>query len=262
MEPEGSPPFGAGINTEVYPQTQRGSTMPSALVTGGAVRLGRAIALHLARKGYGVALHYHRSDEKARAVLAEIESLGVRARGYPADFTDLSETVKLAGQAVRDFPDLELLVNSAANFIPQDIENTETASLTDTMNINLLSPYLLMRDYKRWVNRGMVVNILDERVLKNIPTFAAYSVAKVGLDHLTRLAAIEWGERVRVNAIAPGLILPPPGRGDEFLRREAEKVPLRTHGSVDDICRALDYLLASPFVTGETLFIDGGGSKA
>ncbi|UCD11364.1 MAG: SDR family oxidoreductase [Nitrospinaceae bacterium] len=236
--------------------------MPSALVTGGAVRLGRAMALHLARKGYGIALHYHRSNEKARAVLDEIERLGVQARGYPADFTDLAETVQLAKQAARDFPDLELLVNSAANFIPQNVENTETASLADTMNINLLSPYLLMRDYKRWVNRGMVVNILDERVMKNIPTFAAYSVSKVGLEHLTRLAAVEWGERVRVNAIAPGLILPPPGRGDEYLKREAEKIPLRTHGSTDDICRALDYLLLSPFVTGETLFVDGGGSRA
>ena len=236
--------------------------MPSALVTGGAVRIGRAIALHLARKGFAIALHYHRSGEAAETVLADIARLGVRVRGYPADFTDLAETVKLGEMAARDFPDLELLVNSAANFIPEDIERTQTQNLADTLSINLMSPYLLMRDFKRRVGRGMVVNILDERVLKNIPTFAAYSVSKYGLHHLTRLAAVEFGDQVRVNAIAPGLILPPPGRGDEYLKREAEKNPLKSHGTVDDVCRALDYLMQSPFVTGETLFVDGGGSKS
>ena len=125
-----------------------------------------------------------------------------------------------------------------------------------------MSPYLLMRDYKQQVGQGMIVNILDERITKNIPTFAAYSVSKVALEHVTKLAAVEWGETVRVNAIAPGLILPPAGHGQEYLDKNKKNVPTQTHGDVADLTRALDYLIASPFINGEILFVDGGASKS
>ena len=111
------------------------------------------------------------------------------------------------------------------------------------------------------MNRGSIVNILDERILRTVPTFAAYSLTKVGLAHLTRMAAVEWGENVRVNGIAPGLILPPAGANDDYLKREAKRIPMKAHGLVEDILRGLDYLIDSPFVNGETLFIDGGQSK-
>ena len=235
--------------------------MPQALVTGGVVRLGRAMAVHLARQGCDVAIHCHGSAQKADAVIAEIRGLGVRAEVYPCDFTDLNQSEQLIERVVRDFSDLSLLVNSAANFVQENVEATRTQTLKDSFHINLMSPYLLMREYKKRVNRGMVVNILDERIQKNIPTFADYSVTKVGLSHLSQLAAVEWGQTVRVNAIAPGLILPPAGGTEDYLKREAKKIPVKNHGTVEDICRALDYLIESPFVNGETLFVDGGSSK-
>ena len=148
------------------------------------------------------------------------------------------------------------------NFILENIENTQTQTLMDTLHINLMTPFLLMREYRKRVNRGMIVNILDQRIMKNIPTFAAYSVSKVGLAHLTQMAAIEWGANIRVNGIAPGLILPPPWGTEEYLKREAPKIPVRNHGSLEDIVRGLGYLLDSPFVNGEILYIDGGESKA
>ncbi|MFQ5673605.1 MAG: SDR family oxidoreductase [Nitrospinales bacterium] len=235
--------------------------MPAAIVTGGAVRLGRAFACHLAKSGFDIAIHYHASTAAAEEAMAEVRAHGVRCRGYPRDFKNPSGAQSLMETVTADFPDVVLLINSAANFVQEDIEHTKNATLVDTLNINLMTPYILMREYKRRVGRGMIVNILDQRILKNIPTFAAYSVSKAGLAHLTHLAALEWGHGVRVNGIAPGLILPPAGETDDYLARHAKTIPTGGHGSVDDVLKALDYLLDSPFVNGEILFVDGGESK-
>ena len=180
---------------------------------------------------------------------------------YPGNLTDLAFAEALIGQVTADGADVQLLVNCAANFIQENVEQTSTKTLADTMALNLMSPYLLMREYKKQVGQGMIVNILDKRITKNIPAFAAYSVSKVALEHVTKLAAVEWGESVRVNAIAPGLILPPAGHGQEYLDRNKKNVPTKTHGDVSDLTRALDYLIESPFVNGEVLFVDGGDSK-
>ncbi|GJL79508.1 MAG: short chain dehydrogenase [Nitrospinaceae bacterium] len=235
--------------------------MPTAIITGGRIRLGSAMALHLAKKGYDIALHHRTSGESAVGTIAEIRAAGVKCEPFACDFTDLAAVESLIEMIVSRFTDIELLVNSAANFIQEDIEHTTTKTMLDTFHINLLAPYLMMREYKKHVNRGMIVNILDERISRNVPTFAAYSVAKVGLAHLTHLASIEWGATVRVNGIAPGLILPPQGGAEDYLARGKSLIPTLTHGTVEDICRGLDYLLESSFVNGETLFIDGGQSK-
>ena len=235
--------------------------MPAAFITGGGVRLGKAMALHLAKKGFDIGLHHNKSGKDAEAAISEIRAQGVRCESFACDFTDLAAVEQLIETVKGTFPDLELLVNSAANFIQEDIEHTSLKTLQDTLQINLMTPYLLMREYKKKVNRGMIVNLLDERILRNVPTFAAYSVAKVGLAHLTHLAAIEWGATVRVNAIAPGLILPPAGGDESYLDQGKKSIPTLTHGTVEDICRGLDYLCDSSFVNGETLFIDGGQSK-
>lgn len=234
--------------------------MPAAIVTGGAVRLGRAFARHLAKNGFDIALHYHASAAAGEA-MAEVRAQGVQCRSYPRDFKNPAEAQNLIEAVTADFPDVTLLVNSAANFVQETVERTTNRTLADTLNINLMAPYILMREYKRRVGRGMIVNILDQRILKHIPTFAAYSVSKAGLAHLTHLAALEWGKSVRVNGIAPGLILPPAGETNAYLARHAQAIPTGSHGSPRDILKALDYLLDSPFVNGEILFVDGGESK-
>ena len=233
--------------------------MPTAIITGGAVRLGKALACHLANQGWHLALNYNSSDPAE--VIAHAQKAGVTCKTYPGSLTDFTFAGGLIGQVIADFADVQLLINCAANFIQENVEHTSTQSLVDTMALNLMSPYLLMREYKKQVGRGMIVNILDERITKNIPTFAAYSVSKVALEHVTKLAAVEWGETVRVNAIAPGRILPPAGHGQEYLDKNKKNVPMKTHGDVSDLTRALDYLIASPFVNGEILFVDGGSSK-
>ncbi len=234
--------------------------LPTAIITGGAVRIGKALALHLADQGWNLALNYNSSDPAE--VLAHAQKAGVMCKTYPGNLADLTFAEGLIGQVTADFSDVALLINCAANFIQENVEHTSTQTLADTMALNLMSPYLLMREYKKQIGQGMIVNILDERITKNIPTFAVYSVSKVALEHVTKLAAVEWGATVRVNAIAPGLILPPAGHGQEYLDRNIKNVPTKTHGEVADLTRALDYLIASPFVNGEILFVDGGSSQS
>ena len=234
--------------------------MPTAIITGGAVRIGKAMACHLADRGWHLALHHNASNPAE--VIAHAKQAGVECRTYPGDLSKIAFAEGLVEQVLAEFSDVELLVNCAANFIQENVEQTSTQTLIDTMQLNLMSPYLLMREYKKQVGKGLVVNILDERITKNIPAFAAYSVSKVALEHVTKLAAVEWGATVRVNAIAPGLILPPAGHGQEYLDRNKKNVPTQTHGDVSDLTRALDYLLESPFVNGEVLFVDGGASQS
>ena len=232
--------------------------MPTAIVTGAAIRIGKAMALHLATKGFNIALHYHQSEPST--VIKEINSQGVSCRGYPSDLSILDEAEQFIAKVLSDFDDVELLINSAANFIQENLEETRMETLIDTLHLNLMSPFLLMRDFKRSVNKGMIVNILDERVRKHISTFGSYSVSRVGLKHLTELAAVEWGQTVRVNGIAPGLILPPQGGAPDYLELAVKKVPTRTHGKMENLLQALDYLMENQFVNGDTLFVDGAAS--
>jgi NAD(P)-dependent dehydrogenase (short-subunit alcohol dehydrogenase family) len=235
--------------------------MPTALVTGGAIRLGRSVALHLAGRGYNIALQYCSSRESAEQTAKEARSFDVQCKTYCADFTDFNSAPLLMGQVLADFNSMDLLVNSAANFIQKKIEETSNSELLDTININLMAPFILMREFKKKVNNGLIINILDERILRRVSTFGAYSVSKSALAHLTELSAVSWGETVRVNGIAPGLILPPAGSSGEYLLENAPNIPTKTHGNTSDILNGVDYLLDSPFVNGEILFIDGGESK-
>ena len=235
--------------------------MPTALVTGGAVRLGRSIALHLAGRGYNIALHYASSGESAEQTAKETRKFGIQCKTYRADFTSFDSIPLLMDQVLADFNSIDLLVNSAANFIQKNLEQTSNPELLDTININLMAPFILMREFKNKVNNGLIINILDERILRSVATFGAYSVSKLALAHLTELSAVSWGETIRVNGIAPGLILPPSGSSDEYLIKNASNIPTKTHGNTSDILRGFDYLLDSPFVNGEILFIDGGESK-
>mgnify|MGYP003976237203 FL=1 len=235
--------------------------MPTALVTGGAVRIGRSIALHLAERGYNIALHYWSSKQSAEQTAEELRKFNIQCEIYCVDFTNFDSIPLLMDQVLVDFNSIDLLINSAANFIQKNIEKTSDLELLDTININLMAPFILMREFKNKVNKGLIINILDERILRRVSTFSAYSISKSALAHLTELSAVSWGETIRVNGIAPGLILPPSGSSHDYLIKKAPNIPTKTHGSTLDILRGLDYLLDSPFVNGEILFIDGGESK-
>ncbi|MGI9188720.1 MAG: SDR family oxidoreductase [Longimicrobiaceae bacterium] len=232
-----------------------------ALVTGGGVRLGRALALALAVEGMRLIVHYHASAAAAEQVVREIGESGGEAVALRADLADGEAAVRLAGEAEAAFGGVDVLVNSAAVFPSEPIEATDTELWDHTLAVNLRAPFLLTREIApamRSRGAGCIVNLLDLSALQSWRGYAAHSVAKAGLAQLTRVAAREFAPEVRVVAIAPGSVLPPDELSDEQVRRLAERAPLGRIGSPDDVVAALLYLLRAPFITGETLTVDGG----
>ncbi|MEX0700619.1 MAG: SDR family oxidoreductase [Planctomycetales bacterium] len=234
----------------------------AAIVTGGAVRLGRALAVALAEAGVDVCVHYGRSADAARETVAEIERLGPRAVAVQADLADPAVAARrVVTRAVAELGRIDLLVNSAAIFEPGTLAETTEEQWDRHFAINLKAPFFLAQAFVAALgpqSRGHIVNVADWRGLRHPPGHAAYTLAKSGLIAMTRLLAVELAPRVQVNAIAPGLILPPAGADAAFLAQLAQAVPLRRPGSPADVVAALLYLLRSDFVTGDVLEVTGG----
>ncbi|MFQ5479960.1 MAG: SDR family oxidoreductase [Thermodesulfobacteriota bacterium] len=231
--------------------------MKTALITGGARRLGEAMSIKLASLGYNIALHYHSSSPDG--LVERIHSLGVKCLPQRYDLTDKDGASELVKEAAAKLPRLELLVNNAAIFERASFTETSEQLLEKHMELNLKAPYRLSRDFALTADRGQIINIIDANAVKNNSAYAAYIISKKGLMGLTTMTALEFAPAIRVNAIAPGLILPPPGEGEKYMKEAAEKrVPLKRQGKVGDITAALEFLLKNEFITGQILFIDGG----
>lgn len=229
-----------------------------ALVTGGAKRLGRAIALALAAEGVHVAIHYHASAGDAEALSAEIAALGVQAWTLPAAFDRPEEYETLIARTLDAAGDLHLLVNNAGIFPRETMADVTLASLCTNLEINAWAPYVLTRAFAKRPGRGKVLNLLDTRLSGYDWQHVGYIWSKHMLAVMTRMAAFQYAPDVTVNAVAPGLILPPPGMDDSYLQALVGTVPLGRHGSAADIAEAALFLLKSTFITGETLHVDGG----
>jgi pteridine reductase len=234
--------------------------MKTALVTGGAVRIGAALTRALAGNGYRVVIHYHASDAAAGALRDDLRAAGTDAALVRADLADAAQVERLAREAVEAFGRLDLLVNNASVFPPERLEETDAALWDHTMAVNLRAPFLLIRHLADELRRrrGVVVNLADLAGIQAWSAYAAHSVAKAGLVQLTRVAARALAPEVRVVGIAPGTVLPPDEMSPEEVDRLAERAPLRRNGSPDDVTAALLYLLSAGFVTGQTLVVDGG----
>lgn len=233
-----------------------------ALVTGGAVRLGRAIALGLASAGADVALTYHRSAEAAQRTLSEIEALGRGARAFQADFSQPQGAAALVSEVRGWRGQIDILVNSAAIFEHGNWDDTSQENWDRHLAINLKSPFFLSQAFAKAVKaddaRGHIVNIADWRAVRPGSDHVAYTIAKAGLVAMTYSLAQALAPDIQVNAVAPGLVLPPSGADDGFMNRKAAGIPLGRVGSPDDVVKAVIYLLTSDFVTGELLYVTGG----
>ena len=231
-----------------------------ALVTGGAVRVGRALSLGLAEAGWDVAVHYHTSDAAAQEVVREIEALGRRGLALQGDLGSGSGVDAVAG-ALRDgFGRLDLLVNSASTFEAAPLLEVDEAAWDRVMAVNLKGPFLLVKATADLLDasQGSVVNVLDLSAFQPWTGRVHHAVSKAGLLHLTRILAKELAPRVRVNAVAPGTVLPPEGFSPEDEARERARTPLGRTGSPEDVLDAVLFLARTPFVTGEVLRVDGG----
>ena len=230
----------------------------TALVTGAAKRIGREIALALARAGVNVAVHFRQSAKQAEELRAELASNGVTAWMVEADFNDIAATQRLIPEVLEKAGSLDILVNSASMFLPSTIQNLEFAGLTQHMQINAWAPFVLSREFARLSGRGKIINILDTRIVGDDQSHVAYILSKQVFALLMKMTAVEFAPRITVNGVAPGLILPPAGKDESYLDGLAQTIPLKRHGEPVDIADAVLYLLKSDFVTGQVIFVDGG----
>ncbi len=230
-----------------------------ALVTGGARRLGKAIAVHLAKSGYAVGLNYFHSESEARETAAEIEASGRKVLLLPADLQDPKQISFLFQRIQTEGFDLRVLVNSAS-IMPREPLGEVLSDHWDTvLNLNLRAPMLCIQEAAKIMQPGgVIINISDSGAQKFWNTFAAYSISKAGLEKLTLMAAKAFAPSIRVNAIAPGLILPSDALNADDWKKLIDKVPAGKTGSIEDVLEAMMFFIKNEYVTGQILRIDGG----
>jgi pteridine reductase len=232
-----------------------------ALVTGGARRIGKAIALGLGKAGAEVVIHYHSSVEAAQGVVEELRAAGVLSALVQADLSEAGEAEALLPRVWEEIGPLDLLVNNASIFPPGRLEEATFDDVTTNIQVNAWAPFTLIREMARRASpeRGpSVVNLLDARIAGGDPNHAAYHLSKLMLAELTRMAAVEFAPGLRVNGVAPGPVIPPEDKDEHYLRGLIAALPLSRKGSPDDIADAVLYLATASFVTGQTVFVDGG----
>lgn len=230
----------------------------AALITGAARRVGRELALSLARQGYDIALHYHHSHDEAQATLAEIQAMGRQAQTFAFDLNDVDKIDPWLQEITKHFPSLELLVNNASIFERKRLMESDLALFERHMRLNATAPIFLTQAFAKHAKSGHVVNMLDTDVSKTHGSHFFYLLAKKTLAEFTTMAARELGPEFRVNGICIGSVLPSPENPADHDEKLAARVPLQTLIHTTDITRALEYLVASPHVTGQLLFTDSG----
>ncbi|GAA4495406.1 SDR family oxidoreductase [Gluconacetobacter tumulicola] len=233
-----------------------------AFVTGGAVRLGRAIALALADAGFDVAIHYRSGDDEARRTVEDIVARGRRACMLRADLAHEAEVTPLIARVRAELGPVGVLVNNASTFERDEWFDATRAGWDAHLEPNLRAPFVLTQAFAGQVPEGaegMVLNMLDERVWSLTPHFVSYTVSKSALWTLTRTMALALApRRIRVNAIGPGPALPSPRQSVEQFARQCASVPMGRGTDPDEIARAALSLLCLPSVTGQMLALDGG----
>ena len=233
----------------------------TALVTGAGRRIGRAIALDLARQGWRVGVHYAASREEAEAVVAEIEASGGAAGALGADLVDAGAAEDLVAGCMAALGAPELLVNSAALFLDDRIETLDPRQWDRQHAVNLRAPVLLAKAFARHLpaeRQGLIINIIDQRVWRLTPEFFSYTIAKAGLYAATQTLAQALAPRIRVNAIGPGPVLASIHQTEDAFREEAAGTLLGRATPPEEIAAAVRFILDAPSMTGQMIALDAG----
>lgn len=233
----------------------RGKT---ALVTGGAVRIGKAVCEALAAEGCHVVIHCSRSVESAQQLASSLRKRDVKAWVVKEAIDSESDCRSLMASAMRVAGPLDILVNNAAVFHKNRLKAVTEKKLMVEFGINLFAPILLTRMFAEQADKGAVVNLLDRRIKANDVECLPYSLSKKALAAFTEEAALALAPDITVNAVAPGPVLPPPGKGSQYLFERAGRIPLKCRITPQDIADGVVQLLRLEGVTGQTLFMDGG----
>ena len=237
------------------------ATPRTALVTGGAQRLGRAIGLALAADGWDIAVHYHGSQDAALATVAEIRALGRRAISVQHDLESPGDMGPLLAEVDAALGAVRCLVNNASLFEHDTAQNFDLANFEAHMRTNVAAPVrLALAVHARLADdaRGVVINLLDQKLWNPNPDFLSYTLSKAALESATGLLARALAPRLRVVGVAPGISLPAKGQTDAGFAAAHRATPLQRGSTPADIAAAVVYLANAPAVTGTTLLVDGG----
>lgn len=235
-----------------------------ALVTGAGQRVGQAIALALGAQGMHVGVHYRESRAGAEQTAQGIVDAGGRATLLSADLASREQARALVEQALAELGGLDLVVASAASFEKIALADVDDAAWDRSLDLNLASPFALVQHAVPALrqSRGSVVFITCSSATVPMRGYLPYVVSKGALQHLMKTLALELAPEIRVNAVAPGTVMPPPSYDPDAVARLARAIPLARVGSPQDIASAVVFLASSPFVTGHELAVDGGRSVA
>jgi len=248
----------------------RGAT---ALVTGGAVRIGRAICEALAEKGCNIVIHYNRSSGEAKDLAGRLRKTGVEVSTVKGDLSSPSGCRRIIVEAVKKAGKLDILVNNAAVFHKDSLMSATKAEFAQELDVNFLAPVMMIKEFiKRILSgdrtgpgvKGKIINLLDRRIAGAEGGCLPYLISKKMLAELTREAALELAPHITVNGVAPGAVLAP-GLRQTLAEKKADRVkdmagtiPLKKRSTPEDVARAIVFLLESDGITGQVIFVDGG----
>ncbi len=230
----------------------------AVLVTGGAKRIGAAMALFLAKEGWDIAIHYFSSKNEAEDLALEIRSLGLSCEIFKSDLSNCKNAEKLIDDVVSVFPNLSVLINSASIFKKKDLFEADLEDIEESLSIHLYSPLLMTRRFAEVVKNGNVINILDTKTEHPDMSRFSYSLGKNGLLDLTKMAAYELAPNIRVNGISPGKVLDP--SDGEASSVNIENLPLKKSVSLEGLNSSLKFLIENEDITGQIISVDCGES--
>jgi NAD(P)-dependent dehydrogenase (short-subunit alcohol dehydrogenase family) len=237
----------------------------TALITGAAKRVGRAIALELAQAGYDIAIHFRQSSGDAADLARGIEGLGRRAALVQANLEDEAAVAAMLPDAVAQLGPVTALVNNASLFVRDEAMDVTREGWDRQLAVNLWAPFVLMQQFARLLPPdapGAVVNMLDQRVWNYTPHFVSYTVSKAGLWTLTQTMALALAPRIRVNGVGPGPILPNDNQSAEQFHTHWSSLPLQRRIDPIEVARTVRFLVESPALTGQMIAVDGGEHMA
>jgi NAD(P)-dependent dehydrogenase (short-subunit alcohol dehydrogenase family) len=223
--------------------------------------VGKAIALHFAERGWNIVLHYFRSSSKAKKLKKIIEQNLVKVVLIKADLKNPKQTEKIISLARKKLGIIDCLVNNAALFEKDDISNFTTKSWNDHLNINLLAPTILTKQFAKQASKKTVsniINIIDQRIFNLTPFFMSYTISKSGLQTLTKTMAKRLGPNIKVNAIAPGPTIKSKRQTDRHFRNQVKSTLLKKSVKAEDICDAVEFLISNNSITGQIIAVDSG----
>jgi NAD(P)-dependent dehydrogenase (short-subunit alcohol dehydrogenase family) len=235
--------------------------MKTALITGAARRIGKAIALGMASDGWRVILHYGTSEEAAERLAQSIREQGGEAMTIQADLNDEQQALNLIPKSVEEGGAITCLVNNASIFEEDSVDTASRQSWDDHMQVNLRTPFVLIQSFREQLPdelEGNVVNIIDQRVWNLTPHFLSYTLSKASLWTLTQTLAMSLAPHIRVNAIGPGPVLPSSRQSEKAFIKQWSSLPMRRNVTLEEIVDAVRFILDAPSMTGQMIALDGG----